>query len=198
MAQLHSTWLLYITLYHMALHYSTMALLHSTSLCISLPLFYFSLLHSTMALFHTIRLGVTTILLYSTLLYHSSASFYLTLHYSTLALLQSTWLYISLTLLYFFLLHSTLLYHAWLYFALLDSAYANTSLVPCVATVTFFTNVMCTGIGARGTGGLQPSKNFNRKLCPPPPWKLASTVLRLTRCEEHVHYSKSKEQFGRV
>ena len=61
---------------YFTLHFSTMALLHSTLLYISLPWLYF-------------------ILQYSTFLYHGSTSFYITLHFSTMALLHSTLLYIS-------------------------------------------------------------------------------------------------------
>ena len=54
---------MYMALLHSTLHFSTMALLHSTILYISLPWLYF-------------------ILHYSTFLYHGSTSLYFTLHIS--------------------------------------------------------------------------------------------------------------------
>ena len=84
-----------------------MALLHSTSLYITLPWLYFSLLASTL-LYHgstSLYLTRSTLLYYgstslnltlpspyfilldSTLLYHGSTSFCFSLHYSTMALL---------------------------------------------------------------------------------------------------------------
>ena len=54
---------MYMALLHSTLHFSTMALLHSTILYISLPWLYF-------------------ILHYSTFLYHGSTSLYITLHIS--------------------------------------------------------------------------------------------------------------------
>jgi len=59
-----------------------MALLHSTSLYITLKWLYFTLLDST-------------------LIYHGSTSLSQTLHYSTIALPNSTWLYITLPYFYF-------------------------------------------------------------------------------------------------
>ena len=110
-----------------------MALLHYTSLYITLPWLNFTLLdsrllydgstslylildYSTIALLHSNWLYNTLpwlyfILLDSTSLYHGSTSLYLTLHFFTIALLHSTWLYITLPWLYFTLLDSTLLYH---------------------------------------------------------------------------------------
>ena len=74
------------------LHYSTMALLHSTLLYITLPWLY-STLH------------------YSTLLYHGCTSFKVILDYSTMALVQSTLFEITQPWLYFTLLDSTLYYN---------------------------------------------------------------------------------------
>ena len=108
------------------LHYSTVALLHSTSLYNTLPWLYLTLLdsihYSTMTLLHSAWLYISLSWHYftwldSTLLYHCSTSLYLTIHYSTMAILHSPWLYITLPWLYF-TLYITL---SWLHFALLDS-----------------------------------------------------------------------------
>ena len=102
MALLHSTF---------SLHYSTMALLHSTLPYITLPWLYFSLLypiliyHGSTLLYFTLHYPTTALLhstLYSTLPYNGSTSLYLTLHYSV---------YITLPWLFFTLHDSALLYH---------------------------------------------------------------------------------------
>ena len=56
---------------HWTLHYTTMALLHSTGLCINVLWLYFTTPDYT-------------------LLYYGSTSLHLTIHYSTMALLHST------------------------------------------------------------------------------------------------------------
>ena len=68
----HSSISLYLTL-----HYSTMALCHSTWLYCLLPKLYFTILGST-------------------LLYNGSTLLYLTPHYSTMAVFHSSFLYINL------------------------------------------------------------------------------------------------------
>jgi len=159
MALLHSTWFyitlqqlyftpldstafyhrsisLYLTLHYpiRVLHYSTMALfhstilpstivlLHSTWLYITLHWLYFTLLYTTLP-------GIWFTLLYSTLLYHGSTSLYFTLLYQQLyftqvdstafyhsTILDPTFtglpgLYITLPWVYSTLLYSILLYH---------------------------------------------------------------------------------------
>jgi len=99
---------------YLTLHYSTMALLHSTSR---------TLQYSTVALRHSTWHYVTLQWLYftpldsttlpwlyftlldSTLLYHGSTSLWLSRHYSTLAILHSNSLYNSLLWLYFITLY---------------------------------------------------------------------------------------------
>ena len=71
---------------YLPLHYSTMALLHSTSLHMTLPWLYLTLLHSRW-------------------FYHGSTWLYTYLYH------DSTWLYFTLPWLYLILLGSTLLYH---------------------------------------------------------------------------------------
>ena len=108
---------------YLTVHYSNMALLHSTRICIILSLLYFTQLDST-------------------LLHHGSTSLYFTLHYSTMALLHSTRLYITQSWLYYNYLilhnstqaqlHSTRHYITlpWFYITVLDSTllyHASTS-----------------------------------------------------------------------
>ena len=109
------------------LHYSTIALLHSTSLYITLPWLYLTpldptlLYHGATSLYLTLQISTIRS---STWLCIALPWLYFTLDFSTLALLHSTWLYISLPWLYFTflnlhystmallcLLYSTLLYH---------------------------------------------------------------------------------------
>ena len=142
---LNRSWWQHFTLHYSttytALHYSTLAPLHSTSLDIFLPWLYFTLLDSTLLYIGStsfyLTLHYTTMApLRSTWLYHGSTSLYLPLHSSTMALLHSTWLYIILLWLYFtahysihystmVLLHCTWLYitQHWLFFTLLHSTY---------------------------------------------------------------------------
>ena len=87
------------TSFYLTLHYSIMALLHSTWLYIILQWLYFTLLNSTL-LYH----GYFT-LLDSTLLYRGSTKF--TLHDTTMSLLHSTLVYISLRWWLYFTLHYT-------------------------------------------------------------------------------------------
>ena len=125
MPLLRSAWTLH-WLYFTVLNstFSTMALLHSTSVYIILLRFYFT----------PLALDSTLLYLHSASLYFTLPSHYFTLHYSTMALLHSTmalfhsiWLYITLLCLNFIALDSTLLFHGSisLYLTLLYSTMAQ-------------------------------------------------------------------------
>ena len=136
MVLLHSSWLyiplpwLYFTLVD-CIHSPTMALLHSTSLYITL--------HSNMPLCHSTRI-------YSTL-YHASTSLYLksTLLHHGSTLLYTTGVYITLTWLYFALIDSTLLYRSstwlylWFYYSLLHSTFLYYSFTSLYFTLHYST-----------------------------------------------------------
>ena len=100
-----------VALLHSTLHFSTMALLHATWHYITLPWLYFTVHYSTLLYHGSISLYFT--LLHFTLVYHGSTQHYTTmdLHHSPFLYINSTWLYITLPWLYFILLDSTVLYH---------------------------------------------------------------------------------------
>ena len=80
---------------YLTLHYSTLALLHTTLFHIILLWMYFTLLDSALLYigstsFYFTPHNSTMAVLHSTLFYYSSTSLYLNLYYSTEALLHST------------------------------------------------------------------------------------------------------------